>query len=58
MRLRWRAAAAGTPAYKYIYIYFFSLSPSPKRRGTPLPGRLAAAETHEQIAALHGFGLK
>lgn len=56
MRLQWRAAAAGIPAYKYIYI--FSLPPSPKRRGTPLPGRLAATETHEQIAALHGFGLK
>lgn len=57
MRLRWRANTAGTPAYKYIYIFFF-FSPSPKRRGTLLPGRLAAAETHKQIAALHGFGLK
>lgn len=55
MRLRRRVDAAGTPAYKYIF--FFS-PPSPKRRGTLLPGRLAAAETHEQIAALHGFGLK
>lgn len=55
MRLRRRTNAAGTPAYKYIYIFF---SPSPKRRGTLLPGRLAAAETHKQITALHGFGLK
>lgn len=56
MRPRRRANAAGTPAYKYIYI--ISFSPSPKRRGTLLPGPLAAAKTHEQIAALHGFGLK
>lgn len=56
MRPRRRADAVGTPAYKYIF--FFSSPPSPKRRGTLLPGRLAAAETHEQIAALHGFGLK
>lgn len=29
MRLQWRAAAAGIPAYKYIYIFF--LSPPPQR---------------------------
>lgn len=39
-------------------IYIFSFPHSPKRRGTLLPRHLAAAETHEQIAALHGFGLK
>lgn len=57
MRPQRKANAAGTPAYKYIYFFFF-FPPSPKRRGTLLPGCLAAAKTHEQIAALHGFGLK
>lgn len=55
MRLRWRAIAAGTPTYKFIYIF---LPPPPQRGEKLLPGGLAATETHEQIAALHGFGLK
>lgn len=55
MRLRWRAIAVGTPTYKFIYIFFPSL---PKRGKKLLPGGLAATETYEQIAALHGFGLK
>lgn len=39
----------------HINIYF---PPLPEEERNSAARRLAAAETHEQIAALHGFGLK